>query len=105
MKGVLLDQGLAPNAAVLLRASGWDAVHVAGLDHAEDREIVDYARQSGRICVTFDHDFHSHLALTRADGPSIILIRAEGIESTGQSELIKRVLSAAMRSTLALPFQ
>jgi hypothetical protein len=33
MRRVLLDQGLAPRAAVLLRAEGWEALHVgeAGL--------------------------------------------------------------------------
>jgi len=93
MKGLLPDQGLAPNAATLLRASGWDAIHVAeiGLDRAQDQEIVDYARQNGLVCVTFDHDFHLHLALTQADGPSVILIRAEGLDSRGQSELIQKV--------------
>lgn len=100
MKGLLLDQGLAPKAATLLRASGWDAVHAAeiGLDRAErdawdrqDGEIVDCARRHDRVCVTFDHDFHSHLALTRADGPSVIFIRAEGLDSLGQSELITKV--------------
>ena len=47
MNRVLLDQGLAPNAAVLLREAGWDAIHVAeaGLAHAEDLEILDYARK------------------------------------------------------------
>jgi predicted nuclease of predicted toxin-antitoxin system len=39
----------------------------------------------------FDHDFHSHLALTRADGPSVILIRVESLDSGGQAELIKQV--------------
>ena len=67
MKRILLDQGLSPGAAGLLRAEGWDALHVidAGLDKAEDSEILDFARKSGRTCVTLDHDFHAHLALTR----------------------------------------
>ena len=56
MKRVLLDQGLAPRAAVLLRSEGWEALHVseAGLDRAEDQEILEYARQRGMTCVTFD---------------------------------------------------
>jgi predicted nuclease of predicted toxin-antitoxin system len=54
-------------------------------------KIIGFARQHGRVCVTFDHDFHSHLALTSADGPSVILIRIEGLDSTGQAELIKQV--------------
>lgn len=57
MKRVLLDQGLAPSAAVRLRAEGWDALHVieVGLDRADDVEILNFARRDGRTCVTFDH--------------------------------------------------
>ena len=93
MRGLLPDQGLAPNTAALLRSAGWDAVHVleVGLSRSDDAEIVEFARRHNRVCVTFDHDFHSHLALTRSDGPSVILIRAEGLESAGQAELIKQV--------------
>jgi predicted nuclease of predicted toxin-antitoxin system len=48
MKRILLDQGLAPAAATLLRAAGWDVIHVseAGLDTAEDPEILEFARQN-----------------------------------------------------------
>ena len=65
MRKVLLDQGLAPRAAKLLRAEGWDALHVgeAGLDRADDSDILEFARQRGMACVTLDHDFHTHLAL------------------------------------------
>ena len=80
MTRVLLDQGLAPGAAAILRGSGWDAVHVyeIGLHTAEDSEILDSARTEDRICVTLDHDFHAHLALTRSGGPSVILLRVQG---------------------------
>jgi predicted nuclease of predicted toxin-antitoxin system len=46
MRRILLDQGLGPAAAALLRAEGWDAVHVseAGLATAEDSEILEFAR-------------------------------------------------------------
>jgi len=46
MIALLLDQGLAPGAAVLLRGRGFDAVHVIeiGLDRAEDADILAAAR-------------------------------------------------------------
>jgi hypothetical protein len=61
MKRVLLDQGLAPAVAGLLRESGWDAVHVSevGLGSADDTEILENARAADRVCVTLDHDFHA----------------------------------------------
>jgi predicted nuclease of predicted toxin-antitoxin system len=89
---ILLNQGLAPNAAALLRAEWWDAIHVtdADLSRAEDDDILQFARQSGRTCVTLDHDFHAHLALARSDGPSVILLRIEGLNSVRQAHLIRR---------------
>jgi len=93
---VLLDQGLAPDAAALLRLEEeWDAVHVSevGMSHASDEEILIFARQQGRTCVTLDHDFHTHLAPNRSDGPSVVLVRIEGLDSIRQADLILRVWS------------
>jgi len=93
MKRVLLDQGLAPRVAVLLRAEGWEAVHVseAGLDRAGDPEILEFARQRAMTCVTLDHDFHSHLALSLSGSPSVILLRIQGLTAKQQAGLIKAV--------------
>jgi len=79
MIAMLLDQGLAPRAAALLVERGIDATHVSavGMANAEDAEILATARASGRICVTLDHDFHTHLAIARQGRPSVILLRAE----------------------------
>lgn len=93
MKRILLDQGLSPSAAVLLSQDGWDAAHVmdVGLDHAEDIEILRYARAHGRTCVTLDHDFHAHLAMLQSAGPSVVLIRIEGLKALAQISLIHSV--------------
>lgn len=79
MISVLLDQGLAPRAAGLLAPYGIEAIHVSdiGLAQAEDVQILEAARQSGRICVTLDHDFHTHLAIAGDGHPSVILLRVE----------------------------
>jgi predicted nuclease of predicted toxin-antitoxin system len=93
MKRVLLDQGLAPSAAEFLRASGWDAIHAseAGISRTDDEVVLDFALREGRVCVTLDHDFHSHLALLRSNGPSVILLRAEGLRGHEQAELIQTI--------------
>jgi predicted nuclease of predicted toxin-antitoxin system len=90
---VLLDQGLAPRAAALLRAAGWDAIHVTeiGLQRADDKEILQAAREDSRVCVTLDHDFHRHLALAQSTGPSAVFIRVEGLGAEAQAALIRRV--------------
>ncbi len=74
MKKILLDQGLSPVTAELLRNEGWDSVHVQeiGLADATDPAILERARVEGRVCVTLDHDFHAHLALTSANAPSVV---------------------------------
>jgi predicted nuclease of predicted toxin-antitoxin system len=90
MRRVLLDQGLAPAAAALLRDRGWDAVHVSEmhLAKAADAEILDAARQTDRVCITLDHDFHAHLAMAGAGRPSVVLLRVQGLNASAQAALI-----------------
>jgi predicted nuclease of predicted toxin-antitoxin system len=93
VRRILLDQGLAPNAASILREQGFDAVHVAeiGMHRAEDVEILQFARDDSRVCVTLDHDFHAHLATTGRGRPSVVLLRAQGLDANGQADLIRSV--------------
>ncbi len=83
MKRVLLDQGMPARTASMLRAFGWDAVHVReiGMHKSEDREILAHAVAEGRVVVTLDQDFPQILALTEAAAPSIILIRKERLRA------------------------
>ena len=89
MKRILLDQGLAPHAAVILRQHGLDAVHVSeiGMEQAEDIQIMEKARIDERVCVTLDHDFHAHLAVTGHGRPSVVLVRVQGLDAQGQADL------------------
>jgi predicted nuclease of predicted toxin-antitoxin system len=93
VKRILLDQGLAPATAIILRQDGWDAIHVGdiGLERALDPEILEAARLTGRTCITLDLDFHSHLALTRAGRPSVVLLRIQGLDAAGQASLIRAI--------------
>jgi predicted nuclease of predicted toxin-antitoxin system len=93
MRRILLDQGLSPAAAALLRAEDWDALHVmeAGLDRAEDFEILEFARQESRTCITLDHDFHAHLARAQMAGPSVVILRLEGLDAAHQAAVIRKV--------------
>jgi predicted nuclease of predicted toxin-antitoxin system len=90
---VLLDQGLAPRAAEILREHGLDAVHVSeiGLERAEDVHILEQARNDDRVCVTLDHDFHAHLAVSGQGRPSVVFLRAQGLDAHGQADLIRSV--------------
>jgi predicted nuclease of predicted toxin-antitoxin system len=90
---ILLDQGLAPRAAAILRQRGLDAVHVSeiGLERAEDVYILEQARKDESVCVTLDHDFHAHLAVTGQGRPSVVLLRVQGLDAQGQADLIRSV--------------
>ena len=93
MRRVLLDQGLAPLAAAILREREFDAIHVSeiGMDRAEDAAILVRAASEQRVCVTLDHDFHAHLALTGHGNPSVILLRDQTIDAQGQADLIELI--------------
>ncbi len=93
MNAILLDQGLAPVAAAILRKRGFDAIHVIeiGLDRSEDAEILATAAAQNRTCVTLDHDFHTHLALAGQGRPSVILLRIEGLAGSAQADLIESI--------------
>jgi predicted nuclease of predicted toxin-antitoxin system len=93
MKSVLLDQGLAPHAAAILGQRGTDAVHVSeiGMEQAEDIQILERARIDERVCVTLDHDFHTHLAVTGRGRPSVVLQRVQGLDAQAQADLIQSV--------------
>lgn len=90
---LLLDQSLAPGAAAMLRGKGLDDFHVLDVDlyRAEDAEILEFARTEARTCITLDHDFHAHLALSRKDNPSVVLLRVEGLNAAEQAALIRTV--------------
>ena len=93
MKRILLDQRLAPHAAAILRHHGLDAVHVSeiGMEQAEDIQILEKTRIDERVCITLDHDFHAHLAMTGHGRPSVVLLRAQGLDAQGQADLIRLV--------------
>jgi predicted nuclease of predicted toxin-antitoxin system len=93
VRRILLDQGLALRTAGILRDEGWDAIHVSeiGLEKADDVQILETARQSHRMCVTLDRDFHSHLTLNRSGQPSVVLLRVERLGAESQAILIRSV--------------
>jgi predicted nuclease of predicted toxin-antitoxin system len=92
---LLLDQGLPRSASVLLSNNGIDTIHVGdiGLSAAEDIDIIQKAKEEGRIVVTLDADFHSILALNNASSPSVIRIRIERLRAKALTELILNVIN------------
>jgi predicted nuclease of predicted toxin-antitoxin system len=72
----IIDAQLPPALAALLRQRGHEAAHVedAGLRHAEDDAIWQYALEHGAVIVTKDEDFPSRAWASR-EAPSIVWLR------------------------------
>lgn len=78
---LLIDMNLSPLWVEALEAQGHRGVHWSQVgDHAApDREILEYARKQGYAVFTHDLDFTRLLALTHADGPSVIQLRSQSV--------------------------
>ena len=74
---ILVDMNLSPTWLSMLQAGGHEALHwsTVGNPRAADREIMTWARQNGYVVFTHDLDFGALLAVTGAEGPSVIQIR------------------------------
>lgn len=90
---LLVDMNLSPVWLPVLEAAGHEALHwsTVGDPRAEDREIMAWARQNSYIVFTNDLDFGALLAVTGAEGPSVIQIRTTDVTPEAQS---KRMLGA-----------
>lgn len=100
---LVLNQGLAPAAAALLRERGHDAAHLEelGLATASDEEILAFARAGDAVIATLDRDFHMVLAECGATQPSVILLRAQRLTATATVEAIELVCSRHAADLLA----
>lgn len=87
---ILLDQGIPRSTARLLRAHGWDTLHVGdiGMSCATDVEIIGKGLADQRVIVTLDSDFHAYLAVTGAQFPSTIRVRIEGLRGDELASLL-----------------
>jgi predicted nuclease of predicted toxin-antitoxin system len=65
----------------VLGQHGWNSVHwsTVGDVRAPDAEIMAWARHNRHIVFTHDLDFGTLLALSHADGPSVIQVRSEDV--------------------------
>ena len=92
----MLDQGIPRDVAELLRALGYECVHVGeiGMRNATDDEILAFAAEQKAIVVTLDADFHTMLAVSGSSGPSVIRIRMQGLRASATAHLIQQCLAA-----------
>ena len=90
----LLDMPVSVLLLEVLKAHGHEGVHAyeIGKSTAADSELLEIARQEGRIVITADLDFPRLLALSMAEGPGLILFRGGNYSDFEMCELLNKVL-------------
>jgi len=78
---LVIDVNLSPEWVPVLTEAGFDTVHWTqiGDPAAPDREIMDWAVANGYIVFSHDLDFSTMLALTHANGPSLVQLRGSKV--------------------------
>ena len=73
----LADMPISPKTVEHLRIMGHEAVRLndLGMQSAEDKEVIEYARRKGAVILTMDLDFGGLLVQGMRDKPSVITFR------------------------------
>lgn len=87
---LLVDMNLSPMWVETLDAAGHQAVHWSkvGNPRAPDTELMAWAKEHGYVVFTHDLDFGALLAVTNAQGPSVIQIRSIDVTPQGASNTV-----------------
>jgi predicted nuclease of predicted toxin-antitoxin system len=91
---LLVDMNLSPDWGGLLKQAGWETLHWSsvGNHRAADSEIMAWAKQNGCVVFTHDLDFGTILALTQAEGPSVIQVRTQDVTPSAIEKLVVNAL-------------
>ena len=91
---LLVDMNLSPDWVAVLVQAGWETVHWfrIGNPRAADSEIMAWARQNNHVVFTHDLDFGTMLALTQAEGPSVIQVRTQDVTPSVIGKLVVSAL-------------
>jgi predicted nuclease of predicted toxin-antitoxin system len=98
----LIDMPLSTELAIWLAQQGHDAVHAfeLGLDRASDEVIMERAQVEQRVVVTADLDYPRLLALTRAEGPGLILFRGGNYSEQEAVDRLRQALETISNEEL-----
>ena len=91
---VLVDMNLGPDWVSALTGEGLHACHWQDIGDktAADTIILAWARTNGHVVLTLDLDFQQLLFATRAQGPSVMLLRVRDPMSPALPAKVRRVL-------------
>jgi predicted nuclease of predicted toxin-antitoxin system len=98
---LLIDMNLSPEWVAALAQHGYESVHWSTIGDmgATDATIMAWARDNEHVVFTHDLDFGTMLALTHADGPSVLQVRGQVVLP---EHLAPLVISALSRYEAAL---
>lgn len=87
---ILIDMNLSPDWIKVFESNEIIAVHWSqvGNPREKDSVIMKYARKNKYVVFTHDLDFGSLLAVTNADGPSVIQVRTQDILPDNLSNIV-----------------
>lgn len=90
---------LSPHWREVFERRGWQAVHwsTVGDPRATDRVIMEWARTHQYVVFTHDLDFGMLLALTHADGPSVIQVRVQDVLPSYLEEEVSKCMKSPNR--------
>ena len=85
---------LSPEWVKIFKTSGWEASHWSevGNPRAKDIEIMQWAKKHQFVVFTHDLDFGMLLALTQAEGPSVIQVRTQDVTPGAMGVFFVQVL-------------
>ena len=91
---ILLDMNLSPEWVTVLENYDWSTIHWSsvGDPRASDTHIMAWAKRNGYLVFTHDLDFGMLLAVTQADGPSVIQARTQDVSPAHLETLIVSIL-------------
>ena len=96
MARLLVDMNLSTEWIPLLNAAGHEAVHWSevGDPRAPDTELMSWARSGSYAVFTHDLDFGTMLALSGADGPSVLQVRCLNVLPEVIGSLVLNLLAS-----------
>ncbi|ARV60475.1 hypothetical protein BZZ01_19175 [Nostocales cyanobacterium HT-58-2] len=91
---ILIDMNLSPDWIPVFESAGFEAVHWSkvGDPGATDKTIMAWAIIHEYIVFTHDLDFGTLLAISQADAPSVIQVRAQDILPAKLGNLVVNAL-------------
>ncbi len=100
---IVIDMNLSPLWQTAFAAHGVEAVHWAqiGPPDADDEDIQAWARANNYVVLTCDLDFGRLLAISRAQGPSTVLLRLQDLDWERYGDLVVGEIASHERALVS----